>query len=83
MTDWDSAFPAPAKINLFLHVVGRRPDGYHLLQTLFRLVDHGDTLRFALRTDGRILRFRPLAGVPEERDLCLRAARLLQRRLQQ
>ena len=78
MKDWDSAFPAPAKINLFLHVVGRRPDGYHLLQTLFRLVDHGDTLRFALRTDGRILRFRPLAGVPEERDLCLRAARLLQ-----
>lgn len=78
MTDWDSAFPAPAKINLFLHVVGRRPDGYHLLQTLFRLVDHGDTLRFAPRTDGRILRHRPLAGVPEERDLCLRAARLLQ-----
>lgn len=78
MTDWDSAYPAPAKINLFLHVVGRRPDGYHLLQTLFRLVDHGDTLRFAPRTDGRILRLRPLAGVPEERDLCLRAARLLQ-----
>lgn len=78
MTDWDSAYPAPAKINLFLHVVGRRPDGYHLLQTLFRLVDHGDTLRFAPRTDGRILRLRPLDGVPEERDLCLRAARLLQ-----
>lgn len=78
MTDWDSAYPAPAKINLFLHVVGRRPDGYHLLQTLFRLVDHGDTLRFAPRTDGRILRLRPLAGVPEECDLCLRAARLLQ-----
>ena len=78
MKDWDSAYPAPAKINLFLHVVGRRPDGYHLLQTLFRLVDHGDTLRFAPRTDGRILRLRPLAGVPEECDLCLRAARLLQ-----
>ena len=77
MSDWERAFPAPAKLNLFLHVVGRRPDGYHLLQSLFRLIDHGDTLRFAPRGDGGILRARPLAGVTEESDLCLRAARLL------
>jgi 4-diphosphocytidyl-2-C-methyl-D-erythritol kinase len=79
MKDWDRAYPAPAKLNLFLHVVGRRPDGYHLLQSVFRLVDRGDTLRFAPRGDGRILRARPLAGIPEEGDLCVRAARLLQR----
>jgi 4-diphosphocytidyl-2-C-methyl-D-erythritol kinase len=78
MTDWDRDYPAPAKLNLFLHVIGRRADGYHLLQSLFRLVDRGDTLRFAPRRDGRILRARPLDGVPEEKDLCLRAARLLQ-----
>lgn len=78
MTDWDRAFPAPAKLNLFLHVVGRRPDGYHLLQSLFRLIDRGDILRFARRGDGRVLRARSLAGVPEAADLCLRAARLLQ-----
>lgn len=78
MKDWDRAYPAPAKLNLFLHVVGRRSDGYHLLQSVFRLIDRGDTLRFAPRGDGRILRARPLAGVPEESDLCVRAARLLQ-----
>ncbi len=78
MMEWDRAFPAPAKLNLFLHVVGRRSDGYHLLQSLFRLIDRGDTLRFAPCGDGRILRARPLAGVPEASDLCLRAARLLQ-----
>ncbi len=78
MSGWERAYPAPAKLNLFLHVVGRRPDGYHLLQSLFRLIDHGDTLRFAPRADGRILRARPLAGVAEESDLCVRAARLLQ-----
>lgn len=78
MTGWDRAFPAPAKLNLFLHVVGRRSDGYHLLQSLFRLIDRGDILRFAPREDGRILRAHPLAGVPEENDLCVRAARLLQ-----
>ncbi|MDP1633525.1 MAG: 4-(cytidine 5'-diphospho)-2-C-methyl-D-erythritol kinase [Gallionellaceae bacterium] len=78
MTDWDRTYPAPAKLNLFLHVVGRRSDGYHLLQSLFRLIDRGDTLRFAPREDGRIYRASPLAGVPEESDLCVRAARLLQ-----
>lgn len=71
--------PAPAKLNLFLHVVGRRPDGYHLLQTLFRFIDFSDTLHFTVRADGTVRRLTPIAGVPEEQDLCVRAARLLQR----
>ncbi|HET7776165.1 MAG TPA: 4-(cytidine 5'-diphospho)-2-C-methyl-D-erythritol kinase [Azospira sp.] len=75
---WDSAYPAPAKLNLFLHVVGRRADGYHLLQTLFRFVDHGDTLHFSPRSDGRVHRLDPLPGVPEDSDLTVRAARALQ-----
>ena len=70
-------YPAPAKLNLFLHVVGRRPDGYHLLQTLFRFLDHGDSLGIAPRRDGAIRLVNPLPGVPEEADLCHRAARLL------
>lgn len=70
--------PAPAKLNLFLHVVGRRADGYHLLQTAFRLLDWGDTLDFTLRTDGEIRRTSDVAGVPAEHDLVVRAARLLQ-----
>ncbi len=70
--------PAPAKLNLFLHVVGRRADGYHLLQTLFRFIDFGDTLRFTLREDGAVRRTSDIEGVPPEQDLCVRAARLLQ-----
>lgn len=70
--------PAPAKLNLFLHVTGRRPDGYHLLQTAFQLLDFGDTLHFALRDDDVIGRRDPLPGVPQESDLTVRAARLLQ-----
>ena len=70
--------PAPAKLNLFLHVVGRRPDGYHSLQTLFRFIDFGDTLHFMLRKDGVVCRVSELDGVPQEQDLCVRAARLLQ-----
>ncbi|NMG64034.1 4-(cytidine 5'-diphospho)-2-C-methyl-D-erythritol kinase [Azoarcus indigens] len=69
---------APAKLNLFLHVVGRRADGYHLLQTAFRMLDWGDTLDFELRTDGLIRRRTDLDGVPPEQDLVVRAARLLQ-----
>jgi len=72
------ACPAPAKLNLFLHVVGRRADGYHLLQTAFRLLDWGDTLDFHLRDDGEIRRITDVAGVPAEQDLVVRAARLLQ-----
>ncbi len=70
--------PAPAKLNLFLHVVGQREDGYHLLQTVFRLVDFADQLHFALRTDGVVKLHTPTPGVPEDKDLCVRAARLLQ-----
>ncbi|WP_025915624.1 4-(cytidine 5'-diphospho)-2-C-methyl-D-erythritol kinase [Herminiimonas sp. CN] len=70
--------PAPAKLNLFLHVTGRRPDGYHLLQTAFQLLDFGDTLHFALRDDDRIERSSALPGVPQDADLTVRAARLLQ-----
>ena len=70
--------PAPAKLNLFLHVVGRRPDGYHLLQTLFRFLDYGDTLSLSRRSDGRVERASELPGVPAELDLTVRAARLLQ-----
>ena len=75
---WHSVYPAPAKLNLFLHVVGRRDDGYHLLQTLFRLVDHGDALRFSPRADGDVRLATPLPGVPPDSDLTVRAARLLQ-----
>jgi 4-diphosphocytidyl-2-C-methyl-D-erythritol kinase len=71
-------FPAPAKLNLFLHVVGRRPDGYHLLQTAFRLIDYGDDLHFSVRTDGVIRHLNPLPGVAADQDLTVRAARLLQ-----
>ena len=71
--------PAPAKLNLFLHVIGQRADGYHLLQTVFRLLDWGDTLDFVVRRDGEIHRLSAIAGVPEETDLCVRAARALQR----
>ncbi len=71
-------FPAPAKLNLFLHVVGRRADGYHLLQTVFRFVDFGDTVRVRVREDGAVRRLSDLPGVPAEHDLTVRAARLLQ-----
>jgi len=70
---------APAKLNLFLHVVGRREDGYHLLQTVFRFVDFSDRFNFALREDGVIKLHTPTPGVPEDKDLCVRAAKLLQR----
>ncbi|MCA1804513.1 MAG: 4-(cytidine 5'-diphospho)-2-C-methyl-D-erythritol kinase [Xanthomonadaceae bacterium] len=70
-------WPAPAKLNLFLHITGRRPDGYHELQTLFQFLDHGDELRFHPAPAGRIELLRPLPGVPADQDLCLRAARLL------
>lgn len=72
------AWPAPAKLNLFLHIVGRRADGYHLLQTVFRFIDHGDKLYFAVREDDAVVLETPLPGVPPEQDLTVRAARLLQ-----
>ena len=75
---WESAWPAPAKLNLFLHVTGRRADGYHLLQTVFRFIDRSDNLRFAPRPDGTIVLATPTPGVAPDDDLTVRAARLLQ-----
>ncbi|MEO3713177.1 4-(cytidine 5'-diphospho)-2-C-methyl-D-erythritol kinase [Roseateles flavus] len=69
--------PAPAKLNLFLHVVGKRPDGYHLLESVFALVDWADTLHFERRGDGLLQRHDRGDALPAD-DLCLRAARLLQ-----
>ena len=73
-----SSWPAPAKLNLFLHIVGRRGDGYHLLQTAFQLLDWGDTVRLRVREDGQIRRIDPLPGLAAEHDLAVRAARALQ-----
>jgi 4-diphosphocytidyl-2-C-methyl-D-erythritol kinase len=70
--------PAPAKLNLFLVITGRRADGYHTLQTLFRFIDRADELTFQLRTDGRVRRVTELVGIAENDDLAVRAARLLQ-----
>jgi 4-diphosphocytidyl-2-C-methyl-D-erythritol kinase len=77
MNGWDREWPAPAKLNLFLHVVGRRADGYHLLQTVFRFIDLADTLRFEPRADGRIVLATPTPGVPDEQNLVVRAAQAL------
>jgi 4-diphosphocytidyl-2-C-methyl-D-erythritol kinase len=71
-------FPAPAKLNLMLHVVGRRPDGYHLLETVFRFIDYADSVGLAVRADGRIHRVCEVAGVAEADDLTVRAALALQ-----
>ncbi len=71
------AFPAPGKLNLFLHVLGRRGDGYHEIETAFQFIDLADTLRFRRREDGRIRLLYRLPGVPREQDLVYRAACLL------
>lgn len=71
-------YPAPCKINLFLHITGRRADGYHNLQSLFLLLDHGDELRIRIREDGQFVHMNPLPDVPPEKDLTIRAARALQ-----
>lgn len=70
--------PAPAKLNLFLHITGRRADGYHLLQTLFQFLDYSDEISLQLRTDGKITRSLGSPLVPENDDLVVKAARLLQ-----
>jgi len=75
------AWPAPAKINLFLHIVGRRADGYHNLQTVFQFLDHGDDVFIAPRRDGTIRRTGEIAGVAEADDLSVRGARALQARV--
>ena len=71
--------PAPAKLNLFLHVTGRRADGYHVLESLFVALDYGDTIRLSRRDDGAINRLTDLPGVPPADDLAVRAAHALQR----
>jgi len=73
----DYRWPAPAKLNLFLHITARRADGYHELQTVFQLLDVGDRLHIAPRSDGLIHRLDALPGVAAEDDLCIRAAHLL------
>ena len=77
MNDEWSQWPAPAKLNLFLNIVGKRADGYHLLQTVFQILDWGDIVRIRLRDDGEIVRIGGLKGVESENDLAVRAARLL------
>jgi 4-diphosphocytidyl-2-C-methyl-D-erythritol kinase len=71
-------WPAPAKINLFLHITGQRSDGYHLLQTHFQFLDFGDQLGFDITANGQVTRINDLAGVPADQDLVVRAARMLQ-----
>jgi 4-diphosphocytidyl-2-C-methyl-D-erythritol kinase len=78
LTAGESVWPAPAKLNLFLHITGRRPDGYHELQTLFQLIDLCDSVAVTARDDGRIERPQGPAAVPPESDLVVRAARALQ-----
>jgi 4-diphosphocytidyl-2-C-methyl-D-erythritol kinase len=75
MRDW----PAPAKLNLFLHVTGRRADGFHELQTLFQFLDFGDTLQFEVDDSGEVRHSARLAGISGDNELSLRAARALQR----
>jgi 4-diphosphocytidyl-2-C-methyl-D-erythritol kinase len=79
MTHW----PSPAKLNLFLYITGQRPDGYHNLQTLFQFLDYGDTLHIEPRTDGIIRLLNPVAGVADEDNLIVRAARMLATRAQE
>lgn len=78
MSPTSLSLPAPAKLNLFLHVTGRRADGYHTLQTLFQFLTLADTLDFSCRADGQILLHSELAGVAMDDNLIIRAARLLQ-----
>ena len=72
------SYPAPAKLNLLLHIVGKRADGYHLLETVFRFIDFSDTVELSVRDDGQIVLLNPIEGVAPEQDLTVRAARLLQ-----
>jgi len=74
MTGATPVWPAPAKLNLFLHILGRRPDGYHELQTCFQFIDLCDEITIEVRADGQIRRALDIPGLPESADLCLRAA---------
>ncbi len=72
------SLPAPAKLNLMLHIVGRRADGYHLLESVFQFLDYADTLHFSARDDGQIILHSTIDGVAHDDNLIVRAARLLQ-----
>lgn len=72
------SLPAPAKLNLMLHILGRRADGYHLLETLFQFLDYGDELSFAVREDGEIRLHTEIDNVPHDSNLIVKAARKLQ-----
>ncbi|WP_445372548.1 4-(cytidine 5'-diphospho)-2-C-methyl-D-erythritol kinase [Methylomonas sp. HW2-6] len=74
---WGEKWPAPAKLNLMLRIIGRRPDGYHLLQTVFRIIDLCDWIRFSPAEDGKVRLRNPIPGVSESDDLTVRAANLL------
>ncbi len=76
---WGQGLPAPAKLNLFLHVTGRRPDGYHLLQSAFRLIDRRDTITLLPRDDGQIVLASPIDGLADADHLAVRAAELARR----
>lgn len=71
--------PCPAKLNLFLHVIGRRADGYHLLQSVFQLIDWCDTVTLNLLAENEVRRINPISGIPPENDLVVRAAQLLKK----
>ena len=71
--------PSPAKLNLFLHITGRRSDGYHELQTAFQLLDFGDSVELNTRSDNKIVLLESLEGVPDEDNIVIRAAKLLQK----
>ena len=73
------SLPAPAKLNLFLHITGRREDGYHNLQTLFQLLDFGDQLEITANQTGEILLFPAIPGIPNEENLIYRAAKTIQK----
>ncbi len=76
----NKSWPAPAKLNLFLHIIGRRPDGFHLLQTVIQFLDYGDEIDFAVRDDEQINFTANYNGIEREHDLILRSAQLLQQR---
>lgn len=76
---WGERWPAPAKLNLLLRIIGRRADGYHLLQTVFQFIDLADQIAFHPRSDREVRLKNCLPGVPESEDLTVRAARLLQK----
>jgi len=78
MTDNWLTLPAPAKLNLFLHITGRRTDGYHNLQTIFQFLDYGDELSFRIRDDNQLTLSPEISGVPFEDNLIIKAARMLQ-----